>query len=179
MALSRLIFNPGWGGLESIGSRWLSISQLEVNGTSSASHVNLCLLTESWHSSLSLSLQVWTGRPLTAQVWKVTSTIIPVQRSPLNTELMWVGKAVMKIALHMWDASRIWSCEVSLWGVSWMLDTYHSPFLLESLRQDSFKANGCLGELIRLLQQDCVKVKQMFVFFFSSRVDRLLPLLSY
>lgn len=58
MALSRLIFNPGWGGLESIGSRWLSISQLEVNGTSSASQVNLCLLTESWHSSLSLSLQV-------------------------------------------------------------------------------------------------------------------------
>lgn len=36
MARSSLEFNPGWGGLVSVSSRWLSIGQLEMNGVSSA-----------------------------------------------------------------------------------------------------------------------------------------------
>lgn len=36
MTLSRLEFNPGCGGLESVGSKWLSIEHLEMNGMSSA-----------------------------------------------------------------------------------------------------------------------------------------------
>lgn len=36
MALSRLEFNLGWGGLESISGRWLSFGQFEMNRMSSA-----------------------------------------------------------------------------------------------------------------------------------------------
>lgn len=36
MTLSRLEFNPGCGGLESAGSKWVSIGHLEMNWMSSA-----------------------------------------------------------------------------------------------------------------------------------------------